>query len=164
MTSSQLPFSPNSGNDFRSSRRTRGLHAPSKMISGHHVVNHPRTGLVFAPNQSVLLAVETDRLLNLAPSDLLSLVNRLLPIICTPSLFVALEGRHTYCIYVGRDFTLGLKIQSRRFKKKSSCDFSPGTLCSALSPGSGNEGVRFLHLTIRSRRLGDQLVREFVSS
>ncbi|KAL4283174.1 hypothetical protein GQ457_16G019390 [Hibiscus cannabinus] len=28
----------------------------------------------------------------------------------------------------------------------------------------GNEEVRFLHSTIRSRRLGDQIVREFVSS
>ncbi|KAL4368035.1 hypothetical protein GQ457_05G018500 [Hibiscus cannabinus] len=28
----------------------------------------------------------------------------------------------------------------------------------------GNEGVRFLRSTIQSRRLGDQLVREFVSS
>ncbi|KAL4386100.1 hypothetical protein GQ457_09G017290 [Hibiscus cannabinus] len=51
---------------------------------------------------------------------------------------------------IGRDFALRLKIQSSRFKKKSSFDFSPGILCSAQSPGFGNERCSFRNLTIRS--------------
>ncbi|KAL4348159.1 hypothetical protein GQ457_17G013260 [Hibiscus cannabinus] len=39
-----------------------------------------------------------------------------------------------------------LKIQSSRFKKKSSCDFSPGILCSALSSGSRKRRSSFSSL------------------
>ncbi|KAL4296415.1 hypothetical protein GQ457_12G015180 [Hibiscus cannabinus] len=36
-----------------------------------------------------------------------------------------------------------IRIQSIRFKKKSSCDFSPGILCYALSLGSGKRRSSF---------------------